>query len=176
MADYYSDFKKVIDLIKSPELQRELLPAKLVFMFFSIVFFIEAVYLLFTSTYLKYQFVGDLKAFFFWQSASLQKIVKRWKKIQKRMETRNEYEYKLAIIEADDLFRDVLEEKGFQGKTFEEKAKQVDKAEFPNLEEVLEVHKIRNSVVYDPDYKLDFDKTKQSLGIYEKAIKNIESF
>ena len=174
MVDY-SVFNKIIDLIKSPELQRELLPVKFVFMFFSLVFFVEVVYLLYRSTYLKYQFASDFKFFLNWQSASLQRIIKRWKKIQKRMGTRNEYEYKLAIIEADDLFRDILEEKGFQGKTFEEKTKQVNKIEFPNMDEVLEAHKIRDSIVYDPNYKLDLDKTKQVLEVYEKAIKNIES-
>jgi len=171
----YSILNEIVDLIKSPELQRELLPAKLVFMFFSVLFFAEVVYLLFTSSYLKYQFATDFKFFLNWQSATLQRIAKRWKKIQKRMGTRNEYEYKLAVIEADDLFRDILEEKGFKGKTFEEKVKQIEEADFPNLEEVLEVHKIRNSVVYDPNYKLDFDQTKQALGVYEKAIKNMES-
>lgn len=176
MADYYSDIEEIINLIKSPELQRELLPAKIVFIFFSVAFFIGIIYLMFTSSYLQYQFIIDLRAFFTWQSASLQRIIKRWKKIQKRIETGSEHEYKLAIIEADDLFRDILEDKGFAGKTFEERIKQVEKTELPNLDEILEVHKIRNSIVYDPDYKLDFDRAKQVLGIYERGIKNVESF
>ncbi len=176
MTDYYSDIKEIINLIKSPELQRELFPAKVIFIFFSVSLFVSIIYLMFTSSYLKYQFVVDLRAFFAWQSASLQKIIRRWKRIQKRIETGSEYEYKLAIIEADDLFRDVLEDKGFAGKTFEERIKQVEKTQLPNLEEILEAHKIRNSVVYDPDYKLNSDRAKQVLGFYERGIKNIESF
>lgn len=176
MASYYSSIKEIIELAKSPQLQSELWPAKVVFIFFSICFFVATVYLMLTSSYLKYQFIIDLRSFFDWQSASLQKIIKRWKRIQKRIETGTEYEYKLAIIEADDLFKDVLEEKGFKGKTFEERINQVDGTQLPNLDEIIEMHKIRNSIVYDPDYKLSRDHAKQVLGTYERAIKNIESF
>ncbi|MBU4274894.1 hypothetical protein KKE19_03745 [Patescibacteria group bacterium] len=176
MADYYSDIKELINLIKSPGIQEELLPAKIVLIFFSIVFFVAVVYLMFTSSYLKYQFVVDLRSFFDWQPAGVQKIIRRWKKIQKRIATGSESEYKLAVIEADDLFRGVLEEKGFKGKTFEEIIGQVEKIAMPNMDEVLEAHKIRNSIVYDPNYKLDSDRAKQLLDIYERGIKNVESF
>lgn len=176
MNSYYSTINEIIELIKSPQLQSELLPAKVIFIFFSVFFFVSIIYLMFTSSYLKNEFIIDVKAFFAWQSASLQKITKRWKKIQKRIETGTEQEYKLAVIEADDLLRDVLDEKGFTGKTFEERIKQIEKTQLPNLDEILEAHKIRNSIVYDPDYKLDSDRAKQILEFYDKGIKSVEPF
>ena len=40
-------------------------------------------------------------------------------------------------------------------------------------DEVLNAHEIRNSVVYNPDYKLSTDQAKKILDIYESAIKSI---
>jgi len=167
----------LINLLASPELQRELLPAKVVFIFFSIIFFVGVIYLMFTSSYLKYQFIIDVRSFFAWQPASVQRIARRWKRIQKRMETGIEQEYKLAVIEADDLLRDVLEEKGFkEEEAFEEIIRKAGKGLLPNMDAILEAHKVRNFIVHDPNYKLDVDAAKHLLDIYEEGIKNIESF
>ena len=171
-----SELNQILNLIQSPELQAELLPAKIVFIIFSLAFFIAVVYLMFTSSYLYWEFIIDLTSFFNWRPIGAQKISRQWKRIQNRIETGTEYEYKLAIIEADDLFNNVLENRGFKAKTFEERIKQMDTAQLPNLDEIIEVHKIRNSIVYDPDYKIDRDQAKQFLGTYEKGIKNIEPF
>ena len=176
MPNYYSDIKAVIDLIKSPEIQNELLPAKVVFILFSIFFFASIIYFMFNSTYLKYEFLVDLGHFFDWQPAGSQKTVKRWKKIQKRVEAGSDYEYRLAIIEADELLKDVLTDRGFKGKTIEEKIAKVEKTQLPNTDEVIEAHKTRNSIVYNPDYKVDRDQIKKILNVYEDAIKSIESF
>lgn len=176
MPNYYSDLREIINLIKSPELQSELLPAKIVFIFFSIFFFVSVIYFMFNSTYLKYEFLIDMEAFFDWQPGGSQKIAKRWKKIQKKIEIGTDYEYKLAVIEADDLLKDVLEDRGFKGKTLEERIEKVEETQLPNADEVIEAHKTRNSIVYNPDYKLDRDQVKKILNVYEQAIKNIESF
>ncbi|MBU3934725.1 hypothetical protein KKC00_02080 [Patescibacteria group bacterium] len=166
----------LIYLITSPEIQEELLPAKIVFIFFSIVFFVGVVYFMFKSSYLKYEFVVDLASFFSWQSVSVQKIIRRWKGIQKRIDTGDEHEYKLAVVEADDLLRDVLEDKGFKGETFEEIMGKAKKISIPEIDDILEAHKVRDSIVHDPNYKLDADRAKHLLGIYEQGIKSVESF
>jgi hypothetical protein len=174
--DISNDILQIISIITSPQLQKELLPVKALFIFFSIAFLAGIIYMMSISSYLSYQFLFDLKAFFALQPRGLQRIFNRWKKIQNRIETGTEYEYKLAIIEADSLLNDTLEDNGFSGKTFEERIKKVDKVQLPNSEEILEVHKTRNSIVYDPDYKLEKNQAKQILEAYERGIKNIESF
>lgn len=170
------DINELISYIFSPELQEELFLVKIVFIFFSVIFFVVVILFLVNSSYLKYQFWQEVAEFFSWESYGLRKIAKRWKKIEKRIETGSESEYKLAIIEADDFLNEVLEKRNYSGETFEERVSQVEKVQIPNLEEILEVHKTRNSIVYDPDYKLDLDQAKKVLEIYEKAIKNIEAF
>ena len=168
--------EEIISLIVSPDLQRELLPVKVVLIFFSIVFFVFIIYFFARSTYLKYQFVLDVREFFSIESASLRKFSRRWKRIQQRIGTGVEAEYKLAIIEAEDLLNDLLEGKGIKGENFEERINQIEKTQLPNLDEVLEAHKTRNDIMHDPNYKMESERAKKVLDIYEKAIKGIESF
>lgn len=168
--------KDIILLITSPELQRELLPAKVVFIFFTIIFFASIIYFMFNSSYLKYQFIYDVRGFFNIGAPDLRKIIKRWNRIKKRKETGAEYEYKLALMEAEELFNDVLKDKGFEGKNFEERVQNVEEIQLPNIEEILEAHRIRNSVAHDPNYKLSVEEANKVLGIYERGIKSIESF
>lgn len=169
-------FKQIIDLISSPEIQAELFPAKVVFIFFTVVLLIITLYFVFVSSYLKYRFIADLAGFFNIQPASIRRIAARWKQIKERISGGSESEYKMAILEADDLFIEIMKEKGFQGKTFEDLIGQLAKIKVPGTEAVAESHKIRNSVVYDPNYKITQEEVKKVIGSYEKAIKDIQSF
>ncbi len=165
--------KDFIYFISSPDLQDMLFPVKLIFVFFTMFFLSAVVYFMINSSYLKYQFLEDITEFVSWQAYGLREIANRWKKIQKRAESGAEAEYKLALIEADDFLREMLEDRGFTGKSFEELLNNAGKIALPNLDEILAAHEVRNSIVYNPDYKIDFDRAKKILEIYEATTKNI---
>ncbi|OGZ71152.1 MAG: hypothetical protein A2904_00845 [Candidatus Staskawiczbacteria bacterium RIFCSPLOWO2_01_FULL_33_9] len=165
--------KDFIYFISSPALQDALFPVKLIFIFFTIFFLSAVVYFMMNSSYLKYKFLEDITEFISYQAYGLRAIANRWKKIQKRAETGIESEYKLALIEADDFLNEILEERGFIGNNFEELVNNAGKAALPNLDEIFLAHEIRNSIVYNPDYKIDLEKAKKILAIYESTIKTI---
>ncbi|MBI3631590.1 MAG: hypothetical protein HY219_01860 [Candidatus Staskawiczbacteria bacterium] len=165
--------KDFIYFISSPDLQDTLFPVKLIFVFFTMFFLAAVIYFMTNSSYLKYQFFEDITEFISWQAYGLREIANRWKKIQKRAESGAEAEYKLALIEADDFLREMLEDRGFTGKSFEELINNAGKIVLPNLDEILKAHEIRNSIVYNPDYKIDLDRVKKILLIYETTTKNI---
>ncbi|MFA5877934.1 MAG: hypothetical protein WC845_01035 [Candidatus Staskawiczbacteria bacterium] len=162
--------------LTSPALQDELLRPKITLILIGLFFLPFLIYFYFKSTYLHYLFIFDLVSFFDWQPPNLARIIKRWDKIKKRMESGSDYEFKLAIVEADNLLRDVLVEKGFAGKSFEERVGKLDSTQVKDIDEILEAHKIRNSIVYDPNFKITVDRIKKILAIYEKGIRGIESF
>ena len=165
--------KDFIYFISSPNLQDMLFPVKLVFVFFTIFFLSAIIYFMMNSSYLKYQFFEDVTEFVSYQAYGLREIANRWKKIKKRVESGAESEYKLALIEADDFLSEMLEERGFTGKTFEELVSNAGKIVLPNSNEILSAHEIRNTVVYDPEYKIDLDQVRKILAIYEASTKNI---
>ena len=165
--------KEFIYFISSPDLQETLFPVKLVFVFFTMFFLAAVIYFMVNSSYLKYQFFEDVTEFFSWQAYGLREIANRWRRIQKRAETGAESEYKLALIEADDYLNEMLEDRGFKGENFEELVNNAGKIILPNLDEILSAHEVRNSIVYSPDYKINLDRVRKILTIYETATKNI---
>jgi len=82
----------------------------------------------------------------------------------------DESEYKLAIIEADTVLDDVLEKVGYSGETLEDKIDKVSLVVISNKEEILEAHKVRNTIVYNPNYKVELEEAKKLLEIYKKAL------
>ncbi|MEK7562714.1 MAG: hypothetical protein AAB509_03485 [Patescibacteria group bacterium] len=162
-----------IYFISDPQIQDALFPVKLVFVFFAMFFLCGVIYFMINSSWLQYKFLEDVTEFLSWQSYGLRAITKRWKKIKEKLDTGVEAEYKLAIIEADDFLGEMLEERGFLEKTFQESVKKAGKGMLPNLEEILSAHELRNSIVYNPDFKIDVETAKNILAVYETTINNL---
>jgi hypothetical protein len=165
--------KDFIYYISSPELQDMLFPVKLVFVFFAMYFLAFVIYFMINSSWLQYKFLEDVTEFFSWQSYGTREMNKLWAKIKKRAESGTEADYKLAVIDADDFLGEVLDERGYDGKDFQEVISKVGKLIEPILKDLLAAHEVRNSIVYDPDYKISVEQAKKILDIYESAINNI---
>ena len=133
------------------------------------------IYLLSKTDWLKRRFLFDLTEFFTFKPYGVVEFSKKWEKIIKRLELGTESEAKLAIIEADDLLNEILEKMGYSGESLGEKLKQLKKTILPNLDEVLEVHKIKSDIVHDPSFRLSFDQAKKLLEVYERALSNLEA-
>ena len=165
--------KDFIYLISSSQLQDMLFPIKLIFIFFTIFYFVAVVYFMLNSSWLQYKFLEDVTEFFLWQSYGQRQMQKQWDKIVKRTESGAESDYKLAIIDADDLLEEVLDNRGYDGDTFEEALKEAGKLISDIVDDVLRAHNVRNSIVYNPDYKITASEAKKILDIYESAVKGI---
>jgi len=146
-----------------------------IFIGISLFFFFLIIYFISRTTWLNFRFLESIIEFFTYRPMGAGKIAKQWKKIKHRLETRLESENKLAIIEADSIFNDVLGKMGFGDKSFEGRIERLTSDLLPNIEQVLEAHKIRNNIVYDPDYKLEFNETKSVISIYEKALTDLQA-
>jgi len=167
------------DLIASivfPKTEGIFLYLKIIFIIITLVFFGSIIFLLLKNTWLKRRFLEDLIEITTYRPFGVKKTFKQWTKISKRLETKKEAEYKLAIIEADSLLNDILEKMGYKGEMIGERLKQLDSTALPNVEELWQAHKTRNNVVYDPDYHLTFDQAKKTVAIYEKALRDLEMF
>lgn len=172
--DYFG-IKDFIYFISSPDLQDMLFPVKIAFVAFSMFFLAAVIYFMFNSSFMHYRFLEDVSEFVSWQSYGLKGILKRWKKIKSKTLSGSESSYKLAIIEANDFLLELLDNGGYSGKNFKEIIEKVDKKMLPNIEQIKEAHEVRNSIVYNQDYKLETEQAKKILNIYEAAINSIGS-
>ncbi len=102
------------------------------------------------------------------------KITKRWVKIEQRLESGQEAELKLAIIEADKFFDDILKRIGYLGKDMGERLKKINSSQMANIDDIWSAHKIRNNIVHDVDYKLTSIDAEKAIKAYKKALEELE--
>lgn len=165
---------ETLSIINNPGLQSMLTPFKWIFGIIGILLLLFCVYVLFRTMWMKFAFLFDFTEFFTFRPYGLQKKIVQWQKIKARLESANEAEYKLAIIEADSMLNDILFRMGFKGETLGDRLKILTTAIVPNLHDVAKAHETRNSVVRDPDYHLILEETQRTLAIYEIAFSNLD--
>lgn len=165
--------KDFIYYISSSQLQEMLFPVRLVFIFFSVFFLAFVIYFMLNSSWLQYKFLEDVTEFFSWQAYGAREISKRLDKIKKRIDEGGESEMKLALIDADDFLEETLDDRGYEGKSFEEMLNKAEALIKPIFKDVQKAHEARNSIVYDPNYKLSKEDAKRMMDVYEKAISGI---
>ena len=163
----------ILSLITSPTF---LFYLKIAFIFIGALFLLGIIFLLLKNSWLKRRFLEDWTEFFIYRPFGVKKTFKQWAKVLKRLDTGKEADYKLAVIEADGLLNDILKKMGYKGETMAKILEQLNATILPNIEQIWKVHKIRNNVVHDPDYKLSLEDARKVLGIYEKSFRTLEMF
>ena len=169
------EINEIIQFILYPKFSGWLLVLKVIFLIFASFFLGFVIWALIKTTWFKRAFLQDLKEFFTYRPYGLKKFVKEWKKIKERSDTGLESEVKLALIEADALLDETLKRLGYPGESLGERSEKLTVDILPNLEEVRQVHKIRNNIIHDPTYQLNLEEAKESLAIYEKALINLDA-
>lgn len=166
----------LISFITSPVFSGGLLIVKIIFISLSFIFLILLFLGLSKTTWLRRIILQDLFEFLTYRPYGARKTAKAWAKIRRRLETGIESEYKLAVIETDSMLDDILKRMGYEGEGLGERLEKLTSAALPNIEKVWQAHKIRNNIIHDPDYKLTLEETREILDIYQKALRDLESF
>ena len=161
----------VLDVTSSPVF----LVVKFLFLAVSLFFIVVIVFVLITTTWFKRLVIWDLKEFMTFRHYGLPRLEKKWARIKERLEVGTEPEAKLAIIEAEALFDDILKREGFLGQTFDERLEKLNTNILSNLEEIREVHKVRSNIIHDPSYRLDIKEAERVLDVYEDALGELEA-
>ena len=151
-----------------------LLVLKIIFLVISAFFLGMIIYLLIVSDWLKKRFFWDIQEFLTYRAYGAKKMSKEWRKVSARLDTNMEAEYKLAVIEADSILDDTLKRMNFSGDTLGERLEKLTSATLPNVNDVVEAHRVRNNIVHDPDYKLTLEEAKTALQIYERALTDLQ--
>jgi len=173
MADF---FQKFISYYNLAEVQKSLLIAKIVGSILLFLILVAIIYFLRVSSYLRLRFWQDMVEILTFKSYAMKKIEKQWQGLMKKLDLPSEAEWKLAVIEAENILDESLQRMGFLGETFGERLKQIRPDQLKNLDQVWEAHKIRNNIVHDPDYRLSLEQAKKALEIYEKALRSLGVF
>jgi SH3-like domain-containing protein len=91
----------------------------------------------------------------------------RWNKVLDGLNSPNESDWRLAIMEADIMLYDLLEKMSLPGETIGDKLKAVDPSDFLTLDNAWEAHRVRNQIAHDgAEFKLTDREAKRVVALY----------
>jgi hypothetical protein len=141
---------------------------KFSFIVISLFIFFYIIYLLIKNTWLKRLVLEDLAEFFTWKAFGLKTEEKVWRKIKDRLLTGQEHEYKMAVIEADNILSGILHKMEYGSGSDIGTLNSLPTLVFPNVEEVKWAHGLNESIAHDPDFRLSIEDARKALDAYEK--------
>jgi hypothetical protein len=165
-----------LDKILFPPVAGWFLAAKIFFILFDLGVVAFIVYVWVTTIYLKRLWVYDFVEFFTYRAYTARFIDKDWNKIKKRLLTKKEAEFKLAVIDADLLVNDVLFRAGFEGKTLADKLESQKAQLFSNLGAMVDADQLYQRIVRDPKAELDYPAAKAAILAFEQGLKDMAAF
>jgi hypothetical protein len=102
------------------------------------------------------------------------KMDSQWHTIFEKLESDNESDYKLAVIEADKILDGLLKDRGYYGEDMGERLKQANSEKLPNLDELWQAHKVRNRIAHETDFQLNQSQARRAVEIYRRAFQDLE--
>jgi hypothetical protein len=99
----------------------------------------------------------------------------KWPVVEAHMASGKESEYRLAILEADNMLGDLLDSLGFEGKDIGEQLKNLKKEKFKNLDEAWSAHKVRNRIAHEgSDFVLTEREALNTVALYKKIFQDFK--
>jgi hypothetical protein len=173
--NWLKTINEIVNFFLYPKLPEWFLPVKFIFIFFGSFFLGYIFWAILKTTWLKRAILWDLKEFLSYRPYYTKIFAPKWKKIEKRLESKIEADLKLAVLEADEILDQCLSQIGYQGTTLNEKLEKLTEEIISNLKELKEVRKIKEDIVEDPTFKLTLEETKRILEVYKKALQDLQA-
>ena len=170
------NYNSIFNFLLYPEFSGVLLLIKVIFLLVSLVFLAIIVILIFKTRWIKFFIFEDVAETFTARPYGANKIYRDWQMIKGKFASHKENDKRLAIIEADDLLNNLFKQMGYKGDSMTDRLNQIDAKKISNIDKVWQAHKLRNNIVYNPDYKLDRELADKSFEAFEKALRELDIF
>lgn len=97
---------------------------------------------------------------------------KKWNNVLQYLFSENPGDWKLAIIEADLMLEELMDQLGFKGDNLGEKLKSANQDTFRSLSSAWEVHIIRNKIAHEgQEFQLSQHEAKRVVALYEQIFR-----
>lgn len=98
----------------------------------------------------------------------------QWEIILDHVNSGNLAEWKIAIIEADNILEDILKEIGYGGETLGDRLKSAGDSD--SVQQAWEAHKVRNEIAHEGGKEITHHEAKRVIGLYENVFKKFGYF
>ncbi len=100
-------------------------------------------------------------------------VLERWNSVVGKMAINSSEAAKLAIIEADNLTNDALEELGIEGADLPEKLSNLELDELEHDEDVFAAHQLKKELTDTPGFVVSVEDGKKAVAGYEAFLKEL---
>ena len=107
------------------------------------------------------------------ENIDMDDLLKKWQDIEARMNTHDENEWKLAIIESDNLLEEALIRMGVKGGSLGERLKGMNINHYPFLDDAWKAHRVRNFLVHDSTYQLSARAVGETYNHYRRVFTDL---
>ncbi len=99
----------------------------------------------------------------------------QWQLVLNHVNSENPAEWKLGILEADNMLDEILEEEGYLGETVADKLKAMSPSKITSYQELWEAHKVRNEIAHGGaiDMELSNKTARDTVTNFGKAFKEL---
>ncbi len=92
----------------------------------------------------------------------------RWEHVKELMKSKNQSDWRQAIIEADIILDEMLRRMSYDGLTIGDMLKQVEASDFATLDQAWEAHKFRNEIAHTgSEFVLSKDEAERVISLYQ---------
>jgi len=139
------------------------------------IFIYVIIWALRKSPWIDWYLKPDIQEFLRGGPYGAEKIAKEnWKKIEKRIKSEQESDWKLAILEGEEVVSEVLFEMGYQGEDITTQLQRASEVYIPQLKDLLKAGEIYQNIISDPDYALRKEEAEQVIRTFKTFLKTFE--
>ncbi len=102
----------------------------------------------------------------------MDKYRSKWLDIERQLRRDDARSYQLSVLEADKLLDCALKECGTKGDTMGARLKE-KKTVWTNANAVWGAHKLRNQIVHESDFRLNYEDARRALAGFKRALKDV---
>lgn len=99
--------------------------------------------------------------------AKKKKTRQKWDALKKMLESEKESDWKIMIINADEMLFQLIRKLGYKGENMGEVLANVQPGHLEGIERVKESHEMRNRIVHEEDFKLELEVATDIMEGYE---------
>jgi hypothetical protein len=166
----------LINFLFHPEFAGIFLFIKILFIIISAALAINIFFLIISSSWFAWRYKMDYHEFKGFKPLEASEMSAKWKKVEERMKTKSEAEYKLAVLEAEDLLKQALKMDGYDGDTLEQQLGKVDSSDISDTSKVLKAHYFRNKIVNEVGSKISFSEARDAVDNFKKAFEQMQQY
>ncbi|MEK7582134.1 MAG: hypothetical protein AAB488_02295 [Patescibacteria group bacterium] len=99
----------------------------------------------------------------------------KWQVVMDHIDSTNPSEWKLAILEADNILDEMIRRMGYSGENLGERLKAIEPSDFSSIQNAWEAHKIRNKIAHEgSEFFLSQREAKRIVGLYEQVFREFD--